>query len=316
MGGTMSAREDRGLDIRCVVDAGNACGEGPLWHPAHEAIYWTDINGFSIHRYRPGDGQVRVWRFGEPVCALSLTTDPDRLLVALGSQVILWDTGTDVCTLLARPEPDTPRHRLNDGATDPTGAFWVGSMPNNVAPDGSPSAIAGYTGSLFRITPDGEVTTWDHGFGITNTVAWSPDQRTFYCGCSVSNVIYVYDFDVSTRSIANRRPLLAGLARGLPDGSAVDTEGYLWNCRFFGHCIVRVSPTGEMDRVIEMPVSNVTNCAFGGHDLRTLYVTSAALEAPTGESLGGGLFSLRTPVSGLPTTPFRIATASSSLQDG
>lgn len=294
-------------DVTCVVDAKNKCGEGPLWHPGEEAIYWTDINGFTVQRYRPADGHVQTWHFGEPACALSLTTGPGRLLLALGSQVILWTPATDARVVLARPETDTPAHRLNDGATDPAGRFWVGSMPNNVAPDGTPQEYGGYTGSLYRIASDGSATTWDREFGIYNTAVWSPECRTFYGGDSVANVLYAYDYDVATQSIANRRDLLRGYQRGAPDGSAMDVEGYLWNCRFGGRCIVRLSPAGEIERVIEMPVSNITNCDFGGPDLQTLYITTAALETGAGESpLAGGLFAVRTHVPGLPTSPFEV----------
>lgn len=293
-------------EVTCVVDAKNKCGEGPLWHAADAAIYWTDINGFTVQRYRTAHADLRTWHFGEPACALSLTNDPDRLLLALGSQVILWQPHTDTRDLVARPETDLPGHRLNDGAADPMGAFWVGSMPNNVAPDGTPQDFGGFTGSLYRVMPDGAVTTWDRGFGITNTVVWSPDRTTFYCGDSVANVIYAYDYDKTTQAVGNRRDLLRGFERGAPDGSAIDVEGYLWNCRFGGSCIVRVAPTGEIDRVIEMPTSNVTNCDFGGDDLRTLYVTTAALGAPASEKTAGGLFSLRTDVAGLPTSAFRL----------
>jgi sugar lactone lactonase YvrE len=293
-------------DVTCLVDARNRCGEGPLWHAGEAAIYWTDINGFTVQRYRLADGDVHTWHFGEPACALSLTTDPSRLLLVLGSQVILWDPHTDSRTLVARPEQDLPGHRLNDGAADPAGLLWVGSMPNNVAPDGRPVDISGHTGSLYRMTADGGVTTEDTGFGIANTVVWSPDERTFHCACSIANVMYAYDFDPKASAISNRRPFFSGFERGKPDGSAVDAEGFVWNCRFGGKCIVRIAPSGEIDRVIEMPTSNITNAVFGGDDLRTLYVTTAALDAPDDEPLAGGLFAVRTEVEGLPTFPFRI----------
>ena len=292
----------------CVVDAKNKCGEGPLWHPDQQAIYWTDINGFTVQRFRPSDGQRQTWHFGEPACALSLTTDPDRLVLALGSQVILWSPDSDVRETLARPETDTPAHRLNDGATSPSGAFWVGSMPNNVAPDGTPQPYDGFTGSLYRVTPDGVATTWDRGFGIYNTLGWSPDRRTCYGGDSEANVLYAYDYDAAADAIANRRDLLRGFERGAPDGSAVDAEGCLWNCRFGGSCIVRLTPQGAIDRIVEMPVSNITNCEFGGPDRQTLYITTAALETGPDESpLAGGLFACRTDVPGLPGNVFRIA---------
>ena len=298
-------------DITCIVDAHNLVGESPLWHPEHRSVYWTDVNGFTIQRYQLEDNNgeaagVTTWRFDEPVCALSLTTDPERLLVALGSRLIFWEPATDRRVEFARPEPNTPYNRLNDGATDPNGVFWVGSMRNNVAPDGSNLDVSGATGSLYKVTADGEVEVCDTGFGITNTVVWSPDQKTFYCGCSVGNVIYAYDYDARDSSIQNRRPFIADVPRGAPDGSAMDAEGYLWNCRFFGNCILRFSPAGEIDRVIEMPVSNLTNCAFGGTDLRTLYVTSASMHAPEGERYAGGLFAIPMDVPGLETDRFRV----------
>jgi sugar lactone lactonase YvrE len=304
----MMRNGDTPNEITCLVEGRNVVGESPLWHPEHDAIYWTDVNGFLIQSYRIGDSEVTVWRFDEPVCSLSLTTDPDRLIVALGSQLILWTPGTDERTPFARPEPRTPFNRLNDGATDPNGAFWVGSMRNNVAPDGSHIDVKGITGSLYRIAQDGTVSVRDTGFGITNTVAWSADWNTFYCGCSVGNVIYAYDYDPANGSITRRRPFFAGYERGVPDGSAVDAEGYLWNCRFFGGCILRIAPDGRVDRVIEMPVSNVTNCAFGGSDLRTLHVTTASLHAKAGERLAGSLFAIPTGVPGLRTSLFRLET--------
>ena len=293
-------------DITCLVDARNRIGESPLWHPEHDGIYWTDVNGFTIQRYALTDGAVNTWRFDEPVCALSLTTDPEWLLVALGSKVILWEPATDRRQDFARPEANTPYNRLNDGATDPNGVFWVGSMRNNVAPDGGNLEVSGNTGSLYRVAPDGGVEVFDTGFGITNTLAWSPDLRTFYCGCSVGNVIYAYDFDAAASTIGNRRRFVAGVEPGAPDGSAMDEEGYLWNCRFFGGCILRFSPAGDIDRVIEMPVSNLTNCAFGGADLRTLYVTSASMHAPADERLAGGLFAIPVDVRGLEINRFRL----------
>jgi sugar lactone lactonase YvrE len=290
----------------CVVEARNVVGESPLWDPSAGVVYWTDVNGFRIQRYRPPTGEVTTWRFDEPVTTLSLTTDPARLLVALGSRLILWNPATDARVPLARPEPRTPYNRLNDGATDPNGVFWIGSMRNNVAVDGAHQDVSGTTGSLYRVAGDGQVSVWDTGYGITNTVAWSPDGKTFYCGCSVANVIYAYDYDVPAASLSNRRPFVADLKRGVPDGSAVDSQGFLWNCRYGGHCIVRVAPDGTIDGIVEMPVSNVTNCAFGGDDLRTLYVTTASLHIGPDEPLAGALFALPTEVAGLPTGRYRI----------
>lgn len=292
---------------RLLRDSKNMVGESPLWHPEERSLYWTDINGFKIHRYDLESGKTKSWWFGEPACALSLTTDPHCMLVALGSKLILWRPWKDERSDFASPEPNWPHNRLNDGATDPNGVFWVGSMRNNVAPDGRHVEVSGNSGSLYRVTPDGKVSVWDTGFGITNTLAWSPDRKTFYCGCSVSNVIYAYDYNSADSSISNRRPFVAGVKPGLPDGSAMDEEGYLWNCRFYGGCILRFSPAGKLDRIVEMPVSNITNCAFGGPALETLFVTTASLSAKENEDHAGGLFEIPAGVRGLPTERFRLS---------
>ena len=291
---------------RLLVDSRNIVGESPLWHPEEDSLYWTDVNGFTIQRYILQSGGTQCWRFGEPVCALSLTTDPSRILVALGSRLILWRPSTNERVNFAFPEPNWPHNRLNDGATDPNGVFWVGSMRNNVGPNGEDLEASGNSGSLYRVMPDGDVSVWDTGFGITNTLVWSPDRETFYCGCSPSNVIYAYDYRAVDSSISNRRPFIAGVQPGLPDGSAMDEEGCIWNCRFFGGCILRFSPAGKLDRLVEMPVSNITNCAFGGSSLDTLFVTTASLHRKNGE-LAGGLFEIPVDVRGLPTERFRIS---------
>jgi sugar lactone lactonase YvrE len=157
---------------------------------------------------------------------------------------------------------------------------------------------------LHRLDPEGAVTEWSRELGIANTLAWSPDRRRFYFGDTLENVIWAYEYDFGTGAISNRRPFLQNFDRGLPDGSCVDAEGYLWNCRYYGGCIVRVAPTGEIDRAIEMPVQNVTTCAFGGSDLRTLYVTTARDEGRPYDRRAGGLFAIQTDVEGQPENRF------------
>jgi sugar lactone lactonase YvrE len=230
------------------------------------------------------------------------------LAVVLGSSVILWEPETDV-----RHDPifrleGWPKVRLNDARVDPRGSLWMGSMRNNVNSDGSGGAAGGQDGALFRLDPDGKVTIWRREIGISNTLAWSPDHRRFYFGDTLANVVRVYDYDEATGAIANERPFLEGFARGLPDGSTVDSQGYLWNCRFFGGCIVRVAPDGTIDRIVEMPVKNITTCTFGGADRKTLYVTTAKIEAPAGDRLAGGLYAVPTDVAGQPENQFRAFT--------
>lgn len=291
----------------CVAPTGDRCGEGAVWHAAHGAVYWTDINRFLIHRFSPADQSVRTWFFDEPVSALALTDRDEVLAVVLGSSVILWEPASDKRDLPIYKLDGWPKVRLNDARPDPCGSLWLGSMANNVNPDGSPGEVHGQFGVLSRLDPDFKVTTWRRDLGIANTVAWSPDRKRFYFGDSLANTIWAYDYDEATGAIANERPFLKDFPRGLPDGSTVDSNGYLWNCRFYGGCIVRVAPDGKLDRVVEMPVKNITTCTFGGADRKTLYVTTASLEAAPSDRLAGGMFAIQTDVEGQTENRFCVS---------
>jgi sugar lactone lactonase YvrE len=290
----------------CVAPTGDRCGEGVIWHELDAAVYWVDINRFLIHRFTPANESVRSWFFDEPATALSLTSADNILAVALASRVILWEPETDLRNHPIFVLDGWPHVRLNDGRADPRGSLWVGSMRNNVKPDGSLGEAGGHDGMLYRIDPNGRSSIHRRNIGISNTLAWSPDGLRFYSGDTLANVIWAYDYDPQTGEIANERPFLKDFPRGLPDGSAVDSEGFLWNCRFFGECIVRVAPDGKIDCVVEMPVRNVTTCTFGGSDLRTLYITTASNEAAAGDRLAGGLFALRTDVAGQPENRYSL----------
>ena len=140
----------------CVAPAGDRCGEGAVWHAAHSAVYWTDINRFLIHRLTLADQCVRTWFFDEPVTALTLTDRDDVLAVVLGSSVILWEPASDVRHKPIYRLAGWPSVRLNDARADPRGSLWAGSMRNNVNPDGSSREAGGKDGILHRIDPDAE----------------------------------------------------------------------------------------------------------------------------------------------------------------
>jgi sugar lactone lactonase YvrE len=285
---------------RCVAPTGDTVGEGAVWCAEEAAVYWTDINRFLVHRFEPASASVRNWLFDEPVVALALSTEPGRWLVALASKLVWWWPREDRRVDHGFRLDGFPQVRLNDGRPDVQGNFWVGSMRNNVLANGELGEAGGTDGRMFRIAPDGAVTEHLDGLGISNTVAWSPDQRTFYTADTLANTVWAFEFDPNRATLGAKRDFLAGFAQGLPDGSTVDAEGCLWNCRFGGHSIVRVAPDGRIDRVIPMPVKNITTATFGGPDLRTLYVTSAAVLRDPGERLAGSLWALQCEVPGLP----------------
>ncbi len=277
-----------------------------LWQPDEQAVYWTDINRFLIHRFDPKSESVKSWFFDEPVTTVLLTDRGGTLAVVLGSRIILWEPSSDERRDQGFRLPGWPVVRLNDAAVDPRGSLWAGSMQNNVNPDGSESPAGGTSGILYRIDPDGTDHVFQDHIGISNTLVWSADKKRFYFADTLENAIQVYDYDQHTGSIGKPAPYFAAYERGLPDGSAIDEEGCVWNCRWGGSCVVRVASNGQVERVVELPTSNITNCTFGGKDLNILYVTTAA-SGNAGDRLAGSLFAVTTDVCGVPDGRFRIA---------
>ena len=178
-------------EVECVAPAGDRCGEGPVWHEAEQALYWTDINRFLIHRFNSRDRSVQTWFFDEPVTTLAVTNRSDTLAVALGSRLIFWNPATDERRDHGFRLPGSPKVRLNDGRPDPRGSLWLGSMRNNVNPDGSAGEVGGTEGVLYRIDPDGSVSNWKQDLGIANTLAWSPTARA-----SISPIPWQIEFEI------------------------------------------------------------------------------------------------------------------------
>ena len=291
----------------CIVPSGDICGEGATWDAAANRLYWTDINRFLLHVYDPATTATRTHMFDQPVVALSLTDRAGRLLVALGAQLILFDPASGTREDLPVALEDWPEVRFNDGRSDPLGAFWIGSMGNNVGPNGEALPVTDGKGTLYRYRSGAAPEAVQTGIGIPNTLCWSPDRRRFYFGDTLKNDIRVHDFDLKSGGISAGVSFFSGFERGLPDGSAMDSDGYLWNCRYGGGCVVRVAPDGTIDRVIDIPAKNVTTCTFGGADLTTLYITTAAADRAPGDRLAGSLFAIETDVRGLPENMFSLA---------
>jgi sugar lactone lactonase YvrE len=290
----------------CVAPVGDVCGEGVLWQRETQCVYWTDINRFLVHRYGLNDGTVKTWLFAEPVTCVMETSRKDTLALSLGSGIALWKPDSEAAPKPLFALPGWPFVRCNDAAVDPAGALWVGSMRNNVKEDGDASASGGRDGVLYRVDGSGSATEFRRDIGISNTFVWSPDKSKFYFGDSLENCIWSYEYDLAGRSIRGEQPFFRDFDRGVPDGSAIDADGYVWNCRYGGGCIVRVAPDGRIDCVIEMPVSRPTNCTFGGPHGNVLYITSASPEARQWERFGGGLFTLKTNVKGMEENRFRL----------
>ncbi len=181
-------------------------------------------------------------------------------------------------------------------------------MQNNYAEDGSRIEIEGKQGALYRLDPNLRARRMADGYGISNTLAWSPDSRTFYFGCSMRREIDAWDFDPETGEIANPRVFVSG-GEGRNDGSTIDEEGCLWTCRIGAGKVVRYDRDGRPEREIALPVSRPTSCMFGGSGLATLFVTTAidglSEDQRRAEPWAGHVLAVEPGIRGLPEARFR-----------
>jgi sugar lactone lactonase YvrE len=296
----------------CVAPVVDRCGEGAVWHAEEQTLFWTDINRFLIHAWHAETHAITTWSFDEPVTALNLTTDDALLIVCFAARIVLWSwkrgaVVEDVGRFAAFALPGAPVVRCNDARVDAEGRLWVATMQNNVGRDGEPLEVTEKLGELFLLNAAGDVVMVRRGLGIGNTVAWSPDGRCLYTADTLADAICRFDRNGDGTLDGERLWFEGGSEEkfGLPDGSAMDAEGYLWNCRHGGGCVLRIAPDGTVDRVVRMPVKNPTTCVFGGAEGTTLFVTSAAI-GDEENPLAGGLFAIETKVRGLPANRFRL----------
>jgi sugar lactone lactonase YvrE len=289
--------------VQLVHDAKDIVGESIVWDEESGALIWVDIVGMRIHRLQPATGDHDTWATPSFVTSIGLRTD-GRLVVGLEREVALWTFGGAFETFSV-PEPHLPANRLNEGKVGPDGCYWVGTMATNLDPDGTPKEAGPPAGRIYRIGPDGRaVAMQPERYGITNTLAFTPDSRLLVAD-TLANEIYQYPITKGEGTLGARSLFAGAFHRGLPDGSVLDAEGYLWNCRVAGGgCVVRYAPDGQINRVIDLPCSWPTSCTFGGENLETLYVTSARFTQPPDHlarnPLEGALFSLETGIRGLP----------------
>lgn len=295
------------MEVELIFSAGNIVGESLIWDERKQRLFWVDIVGKTINSLDPKTSEHQIWNTPDFVTSIGLRKDGGAL-VAFTKDICSWEFDQSFNRLI-EVEADQPLNRLNEGVVGPDGAFWIGTMQNNIAADGSAANITESTGRLYRYTPQGEIISLsDDFFGITNTLIW-PDRHHLITADTLTNEIYRYDLEQNGEKLANRRPIVAGFERGLPDGSCMDADGFIWNCRVVGGaCLLRFSPDGAIDTVVELPCSWPTSCCFGGEALDTLFVTSARftmeddhLDAHPQE---GGLFALKPGVKGLPTHRF------------
>jgi Gluconolactonase len=284
-----------------VVDAHAIIGEGPYWDHVASVLYWIDIKGRRLHRYDPEAGSDKELRLEKMPGAVVGRAKGTSLVMAMEDGFNFVDPESGAATPLVNPEPDRPGNRFNDGKCDSRGRFWAGSMDN---------AEKASSGAFYRLDADLVCETQFDGVGISNGLAWSPDDRFLYYIDTPTGRVDCFDFDADSGRLSNRRPAFAvPREMGFPDGMTIDEEGMLWIALWEGWGLSRWNPrTGKLIGKVELPVARTSSCAFGGPCLDRLYITTASIGVGPGETAdqkhAGGLFVYEPGLRGARSVPF------------
>lgn len=277
------------MRIEIVADLKTTLGEGPLWDVEQQRLYWLDSFDGRILRCTADGRELRAWDVGQKIGSMALRREGDRALVALQGGIYDLDLASGELTLIHAPEPDLPHNRLNDGKVDRQGRFVFGSMD---------TLEESASGRLYRLDPDLSLHVLDEGIICSNGPCWSPDGSTLYFTDTWTGEQWTYAYDTATGTVGERRTRnrIDTAGGGAADGATVDAEGCLWQALVYAGQLVRYTPDGQVDRIIEMPVKKVTSVMFGGPELDVLYVTSMARPPlprfPGDGQLRGALFAI------------------------
>lgn len=283
-----------------LLDAHATLAESLLWEPGEGALYWVDIRAPALFRLDPATLENRKWELPEDIGAFALLDDDKSALVALRSGLFALSLATGSLERVAEAPWDPERYRFNEGACDAKGRFWVGCMfdpKQGHEGGGAPGPLQVWTSETGLVRQADEAK-------CHNGMGWSPDGGMFYLSHSQDQVIYAFPFALESGRLGERRTFARTTGPGVPDGAAVDEEGAYWCAMHGASRLHRYARDGELLEEVELPVSQPTMCAFGGPDLRTLFIASAAenlsAEQRKQQPHAGGLFRFDPGVRGLP----------------
>ena len=279
------------VDVEQVTDPHAHHGEGPVWHESWGGLRYVDMLAGDILTVDPDSAGVDRLHVGEVAAAFRPRTAGG--MVAAIDRGFAFIAADGTLESLGDVWPDTAV-RMNEGGCDPDGRFYCGSM----AYEGTPGA-----GSVYCLDVDHSVSTVLEGVTVSNGLAWSVDGQLAYYIDTHEQSVDVFDYDPATGIVAASRRRLVTIPpeHGGPDGMTVDADGYLWVAMWGGSAVRRYAPDGSPDGVVELPVTQVTACTFGGANLDELYITTSRESVPAGEQpAAGAIFRASPGVRGLP----------------
>lgn len=271
-----------------ALDARATLGECIRWDEREKLIYWCDIPGQKLHRFDPTTGRDDIMQIGQEIGCFAQDERGGFIAGLRSGYARITGFGGDIQPLTS-PDYNPQKVRFNDGRCDPAGRFWAGTM-------WEPRDIAG--GHIYCLEVDGRFSAKANPVVIANGITFSPDHTTFTLADTPNHVLWAFDYDIDSGNVGNRRVLRTyDPPTGRPDGACVDAEGNIYIAIFTGGRVEKLSPTGKLLAVIELPVPNITCCTFAGDDLRTLYITTARTRMSDAElaakPYAGGVFAVR-----------------------
>lgn len=288
----MSLQFDLFSDYSCEL------GEGPFWDSKRSRLHWVDIIGKKIISQNLDGSNIHALEVdGNPGCVV--LSDDGTMVAGVDNQISSLDGGGNLLKVLADTKEGSGL-RFNDGKCDPSGRFWVGSMDRKEK---------NKLGSLYSWNSIEGLVNREQGVTVSNGMGWSPDNSLFYYIDSPTREVSVYDFDLSTGSINNKRRFISFSEEdGFPDGMTIDNEGRLWIAFWGGSKIMCVNPDSKaIEEVVSFPVSKITSCAFGGEKMDQLFITSAKVQVnEKDEPMAGKTFVVSPGVKGQPSFNLKL----------
>jgi D-xylonolactonase len=276
--------------VRCACSARAVLGEGPLWVARENAVYWVDIKGRMLHRLVLHDESHTSWPMPEMLGWVVERRDGEGLMAGFKSGFVRLFLDPLRIEPICSPEQHLPDSRMNDASVDRAGRIWAGTM------DDSERAA---TGCLYCLDSEGNLSTHDTGYVVSNGPTFSPEHDVLYHTDTTRRVIYRFPLSLDGTLGKREQFVVFPEEWGSPDGMATDEEGGIWVAHWGGARLSRFLPDGRVDRVIRMPVSQVTSCCFAGEQLERMFVTSASVGCDD-EPLAGSLFEVAPGVRGAP----------------
>lgn len=283
-----------------MIKCRHILAESPFWHGEENTLFWIDIIKQTLHAYHLLKKETSVINFSSTI-GFIVPDNKGNIIVGLQNGIASYDVDKAKLRLLAAVEDTIPENRCNDGKCDSMGRLWFGTMNGDCKPG---------AGALYLLDRDLKLYKKQHGLTIPNGIAWSLDQKQLYHIDSTKRSVVRYRYDEKSGEISGAKTVIVIPDHlGLPDGMTIDEEGMLWIAHYGGYGVYRWNPVnGTLIDKIAVSVPNVTSCTFGGHQLDTLFITTASqdLDEETLNEfpLSGSIFMVKPGIKGIKANIF------------